>query len=85
MHPSMSLFPNNRFYNQKILDAPNVKRDEYNKNYSDFMFGSYGFINVSDGREEAGDEGTSLMNLVEVAVVLHMIKGLYECRFNLVT
>jgi superfamily I DNA and/or RNA helicase len=78
MHPSISLFPNNRFYCGKILDGSNVLNDGYNNEYSHFIFGSYAFVNIADGREENDDVGNSWRNWVEVAAVLHMVKRLYE-------
>ncbi|KAJ8506154.1 hypothetical protein OPV22_007040 [Ensete ventricosum] len=77
MHPSISLFPNFRFYKKQILDCPNVEDINYNKSYKDLKFGAYAFINVADGREEVDEHGNSKRNLVEVVVVLHLIRRLY--------
>ncbi|KAJ3682017.1 hypothetical protein LUZ60_014590 [Juncus effusus] len=78
MHPSISWFPNSQFYADKLLDGSNVMDGQYNENFSDLIFGSYAFINVADGREEADCIGNSRRNLVEVAVVLQLIQGLFE-------
>ncbi|KAJ3689679.1 hypothetical protein LUZ61_018843 [Rhynchospora tenuis] len=78
MHPSISLFPNNRFYDGKVLDGPNVLEHGYNNKYLNFIFGSYAFVNIADGREETDDVGKSWRNWIEVAVVVHLIKNLYE-------
>ncbi|KAJ3689681.1 hypothetical protein LUZ61_018845 [Rhynchospora tenuis] len=78
MHPSISIFPNNRFYDGKVLDGSNVLEDGYNKKYSRFLFGSYAFVNIADGSEETDDFGKSWRNWMEVAVVVHFIKNLYE-------
>ncbi|KAJ0897870.1 putative P-loop containing nucleoside triphosphate hydrolase, DNA2/NAM7 helicase, helicase [Helianthus annuus] len=46
MHPSISFFPNCKFYQNRILDAENVMRKSYEKQYlSGPMFGPYSFIN----------------------------------------
>ncbi|RVW94661.1 putative helicase MAGATAMA 3 [Vitis vinifera] len=53
MHPSISLFPNREFYDNLILDAPNVKERKYERSYlHGNMYGSYSFINVAYGKEE---------------------------------
>ncbi|XP_078174345.1 uncharacterized protein LOC144568004 isoform X2 [Carex rostrata] len=78
MHPSISLFPNNRFYDGHILNGPNVLKEGYNNNYMDFKYGSYAFVHIADGREENDEVGKSWLNWVEVAVIVHLVKNLYE-------
>ncbi|GJY04196.1 UvrD-like helicase, ATP-binding domain, P-loop containing nucleoside triphosphate hydrolase, partial [Tanacetum coccineum] len=71
MHPSISFFPNQKFYQNQILDAQNVLSKSYGKRYlSGPMFGSYSFINVVGGREEKDDDGRSRRNMVETTVAL---------------
>lgn len=78
MHPSISLFPNSTFYAGQVYDAPNVKRN-YMRCYLPLpMFGPYSFLNISDGREERDDGGTSWRNFAEVAVVLQILKNLHK-------
>ncbi|WCJ25363.1 P-loop containing nucleoside triphosphate hydrolases superfamily protein [Euphorbia peplus] len=79
MHPSISHFPNSKFYLNNILDAPNVKAKIYSKDYLPGpMFGPYSFINVFSGREEKDDVGHSRPNIVEVAIVLKLLRSLYK-------
>ncbi|GJV46401.1 UvrD-like helicase, ATP-binding domain, P-loop containing nucleoside triphosphate hydrolase, partial [Tanacetum coccineum] len=79
MHPSISFFPNLKFYQNQIVDAQNVLSESYEKRYlSGPMFGSYSFINVIGGREEKDDDGRSLRNMVEVAIVVKIVKKLYK-------
>ena len=78
MNPCISLFPNAQFYEKKILDGPNVLSFSYNKDYTSLPFGSYTFINITDGREEKEGAGNSWRNLVEVAVVLHLIQTIFK-------
>ncbi|WOL05870.1 hypothetical protein Cni_G14601 [Canna indica] len=78
MHPFISSFPNSKFYRKLILDGPNVKDVNYNKNYEDLLFGSYAFLNAADGREELDDKGNSRRNMVEVAVILHLVQRLFK-------
>lgn len=76
MHPSISLFPNHTFYGGKILDAPNVMKECYKKNYLPSpIFCQYSFINIDGGREKRKGNG-SLTNPVEVEVVLEILNKL---------
>ena len=78
MHPSISLFPNVEFYGKQILDAPLVKERSYEKCFlQGKMYGSYSFINVDYGLEEA-DDRHSRKNVVEVAVVSEIVAKLFE-------
>ncbi|XP_021823635.1 uncharacterized protein LOC110764898 [Prunus avium] len=79
MHPSISLFPNSNFYNNQILDAPNVKKRSHEKHYlPGSMFGPFSFINVIGGREEKDEDGRSRKNMVEVAIILKLLRKLYK-------
>ncbi|KAL8479576.1 hypothetical protein ACS0TY_026464 [Phlomoides rotata] len=78
MHPSISRFPNSNFYDNQILNAPNVRSKSYERCYlQGRMFGPYSFINVCDGREEL-DDGHSIRNMVEVAVILKILRKLFK-------
>ncbi|KAI3868195.1 hypothetical protein MKX03_004105 [Papaver bracteatum] len=78
MHPSISVFPNEQFYNKQILDASNVTERSYSKKFlQGSMYGPFSFINVSYGKEEFNDKH-SLKNLVEVAVIAEIIENLYK-------
>nr|GEW67078.1 UvrD-like helicase, ATP-binding domain, P-loop containing nucleoside triphosphate hydrolase [Tanacetum cinerariifolium] len=77
MHPSISCFPNMKFYQNQIMDAQNVLSESYEKRYlSGPMFGSYSFINVVGGKEEKDNDGRSRRNIVEVAIVVKIVKRL---------
>ena len=79
MHPSISRFPNSRFYFNQIMDAPNVKCKSYEKHHLPGpMFGPYSFINISHGRDELDDVGHSMRNMVEVAIVSNLVRRLYK-------
>ncbi|KAM3684523.1 hypothetical protein ACB098_11G053200 [Castanea mollissima] len=78
MHPSISLFPNRVFYENQILDGPNVKEGRHEKRFlQGNMFGSYSFINVAHGKEEF-DNSHSLKNMVEVAVASEIVASLFK-------
>lgn len=79
MHPSISSFPNSRFYDNQILDAPNVKRKGYERHILPRpMFGPYSFINVVGGRDELDDVEHSRRNMVEVAVATKIVHNLFK-------
>ncbi|KAM3369762.1 hypothetical protein ACQJBY_017559 [Aegilops geniculata] len=78
MDPCIGLFPIAQFYGRKILDGPNVLSSLYNKEYTSLPFGSYTFINVVDGREDREGTRKSWRNMVEVAVVLHLIQTIFN-------
>ncbi|OMO72638.1 hypothetical protein COLO4_27521 [Corchorus olitorius] len=78
MHPSISFFPNATFYDNRILDAPHVKHETYEKHYLPWpMFGPYSFINVP-GRDVVDDVGHSRKNMIEVAVLHRLLRTLYK-------
>nr|XP_043619908.1 uncharacterized protein LOC122591722 [Erigeron canadensis] len=79
MSPSISFFPNWRFYQNQILDAENVLCESYEKQYLlGPMFGPYSFINVVEGIEEKDDDGRSKRNMVEVAIVIKIVQNLHR-------
>lgn len=83
MHPSISFFPNLKFYRNQILNAQNVQDKSYMKNYLPGpMFGPYSFINIVGGKEEMDDVGHSRRNMVEVAVVAKIVQDLYKGIIN---
>ena len=78
MHPKISSFPNSKFYHNQILDAENVSRKKYGKQYlSGSMFGSYSFINIVGGKEEGDDVG-SKRNMVEMSIVIKIVQKLHK-------
>jgi senataxin len=75
MHPSISLFPNTRFYGSQVLDAPNVKETGYRRRFlQGDMFESYSFINLAHGKEEFVEQ-RSFKNTVEAAAAAADIVG----------
>lgn len=83
MHPLISCFPNSKFYQNKVMDAPKVKGEDYTKCYLPGpMFGPYSFINICYGRELLDDH--SRKNFVEVAVVLELVQMLFNGMLNCV-
>ncbi|KAL8476387.1 hypothetical protein ACS0TY_028890 [Phlomoides rotata] len=82
MHPSISLFPNNEFYGNQIMDGQNVRESSYNKRFlRDKMLGSYSFIDITNGVEEY-DKRRSLKNSVEVSMIARILSKLYKESVN---
>ncbi|KAK9683290.1 hypothetical protein RND81_10G129400 [Saponaria officinalis] len=82
MHPTISSFPNSKFYDNSIVDASNVKLRSYTRNFlKGNMYSSYTFINVSTGKEDFS-KGHSPRNLAEAAVVNQIIGKLYSYHCN---
>ncbi|KAA3466253.1 Reverse transcriptase, RNA-dependent DNA polymerase [Gossypium australe] len=78
MHPLISCLPNACFYNNKILDAADVKHKSYERHYLPWpMFGPFSFINVC-GREEEDGSWCSHKNMVEVAVLERLVQTLLK-------
>ncbi|KAL0379077.1 UNVERIFIED_CONTAM: Helicase SEN1 [Sesamum radiatum] len=76
MHPSISLFPNMEFYGGQIRDGQNVKERAYERRFlKEKLFGSYSFINITNGREEL-DAKCSRKNIVEVSVIADIVSKL---------
>lgn len=79
MHPSISRFPNTKFYFNQMLDGPNVQQERHGRRYLEGRaFGSYSFINICGGREELVDVGHSRRNMVELAVVMKLVYKLFK-------
>ncbi|TVU16038.1 hypothetical protein EJB05_39585, partial [Eragrostis curvula] len=73
MHPSISIFPNESFYDKKILDGPNVMQESHKRSFlHGAMFGPYSFINI-DGWE---DRGQSKRNMAELTVIMEILHNL---------
>nr|GMC57398.1 probable helicase MAGATAMA 3 isoform X1 [Ipomoea batatas] len=78
MHPSICLFPNRKFYEEKIMNGPNVTNLSYEKRFlKGAMFGPYSFINISKGKEEF-DHKFSFKNMAEAFAVAEIIAMLYR-------
>lgn len=83
MHPSISRFPNSKFYFNQIEDAPNVQSISYEKCYlQGRMFGPYSFINIPGAQEERDEVGHSLRNMDEVAVIAKLVEKLFKACNN---
>ncbi|KAM0832859.1 hypothetical protein ACQ4PT_064638 [Festuca glaucescens] len=83
MHPSISIFPNTRFYGGKLLDAPTVMQKEHQKKYlPGSMFGPYSFFNIEDGWEDVDELSHSRKNMVEVIVIQEILQNLQKACYK---
>lgn len=79
MHPSISVFPNTKFYNRQITDGENVKSRRYEKQYLEGkIYGPYSFINVYGSGKEGSDAKHSKRNMAEVEIVSVLVEKLFE-------
>lgn len=74
MHPQISKFPNEVFYDGKIIDG--TKGMECGGFFLSRIFGNYSFINVKDGIEQRICQ--CVQNKVEAALVANIISRLSE-------
>jgi senataxin len=79
MHPWISKFPVDSFYDGRITDGPNVLNRNYERQHlTGPMYGSYSFINIDDGNESTGKRDRSLINAVEAAAVVRILQRLFK-------
>ncbi|XP_057845589.2 uncharacterized protein LOC131055004 isoform X1 [Cryptomeria japonica] len=79
MHPEICRFPNMKFYENRIINGPNVEKEADGITYvKSKMYGTYAFLNIQDGEEKEDEFSKSKWNILEAAVVLHMLSKLYK-------
>ncbi|VFQ99743.1 unnamed protein product [Cuscuta campestris] len=77
MHPSISFFPNKKFYDKKVMNGPNVTKEGYEKRFlKGEMFGPFSFIDVTGS--EGRDNRCSSKNTAEVFAVAEIVSMLYR-------
>ncbi len=77
MHPEISLFPSQEFYERRLVDGDDMARLRHQPWHQSELLGPYRFFDVK-GIQEKGHRGRSLINLEELKVAMQ----LYE-RFTL--
>ena len=75
MHPDISLFPSQTFYDGRLLDGPNMAGLRKRPWHSSLLLGPYRFFNVQ-GQHQAAPKGHSLINIAEINVALQLYKRL---------
>ncbi|KAI1114696.1 SEN1 N terminal-domain-containing protein [Nemania sp. NC0429] len=77
MHPEISFFPSQEFYEQRLLDGGDMAKLRQQPWHGSELLGPYRFFDVK-GTQEKGQRGKSLVNFEELKVAMQ----LYE-RFTL--
>lgn len=75
MHPEISLFPSNAFYDGKLLDGPGMAKLRTQPWHESRILGAYRFFDVN-GFHQSVPGGHSLVNLAEIEVSLGLFHRL---------
>ena len=80
MHPEISLFPSNTFYDAKLLDGPGIAKLRTKPWHQSKVLGAYRFFDVQ-GTQQSAPRGHSLINLAEIEVALMLFERLTtDCK-----
>ncbi|KAI1379674.1 SEN1 N terminal-domain-containing protein [Hypoxylon crocopeplum] len=75
MHPEISLFPSQEFYERRLLDGDDMSRLRHQPWHQTALLGPYRFFDVK-GIQERGRKGQSLVNLEELKVAMQLYERL---------
>ncbi|KAI1454093.1 SEN1 N terminal-domain-containing protein [Annulohypoxylon moriforme] len=75
MHPEISLFPSQEFYERRLLDGGDMRKLRHQSWHQSELLGPYRFFDVK-GIQEKGRKGQSLVNLEELKVAMQLYEGL---------
>lgn len=80
MHPEISVFPSNAFYDARLLDGPGMAELRTRPWHQSKILGPYRFFDVQ-GHHQSAPRGHSLINLAEIDVALQLYKRLItDCK-----
>ena len=80
MHPEISLFPSNTFYDAKLLDGPGIAELRTKPWHQSKVLGPYRFFDVQ-GTQQSAPRGYSLINIAEIEVALKLFNRLTtDCK-----
>lgn len=80
MHPEISTFPSNAFYDARLLDGPGMAKLRSRPWHESRILGPYRFFDVQ-GHHQSAPRGHSLINLAEIHVALKLFDRLItDCR-----
>lgn len=91
MHPDISRLPSRVFYNNKLLDGPDMAAKTLQPWHATKQFGTYKFFNVAGVEESAN--GHSLKNTAECMIATEIFKALsrhyksvdFSCRVGIIS
>jgi len=75
MHPEISLFPSQTFYDGKLLDGGDMASLRKQPWHQSLLLGPYRFFDVK-GQQQKAPSGRSLMNIAEINVALQLYNRL---------
>jgi senataxin len=75
MHPEISVFPSNAFYDGRLLDGPDMASLRVRPWHSQPLLGPYRFFDVQ-GQHSAARKGHSLINVAEIDVAVQIFEKL---------
>ena len=80
MHPEISHFPSNTFYDAKLLDGPGIAKLRAKPWHQSKILGPYRFFDVQ-GTQQSAPRGYSLINNAEIEVALKLFERLTtDCK-----
>ena len=80
MHPEISIFPSNAFYDAKLLDGPGMAKLRTRPWHQSKILGPYRFFDVQ-GIQQSAPRGHSLINIAEIEVALKLFERLItDCK-----
>ena len=75
MHPEISYFPSQAFYDGRLLDGPGMATARARPWHKDELLGPYRFFDVQ-GMHQSAPKGHSLVNVTEVDIALQLFRRL---------
>jgi len=75
MHPEISLFPSQTFYDGRLLDGANMAGLRKQPWHRSLLLGPYRFFDVQ-GQHSAAPKGHSLINIAEIDIAIRLYKRL---------
>ena len=80
MHPEISVFPSNTFYDSRLLDGADMAELRKRPWHQSKILGPYRFFDVQ-GSHESAPQGHSLVNYAEIEVALSLFERLItDCK-----
>ncbi|RYP68305.1 hypothetical protein DL770_008468 [Monosporascus sp. CRB-9-2] len=71
MHPEISLFPSQEFYERRLFDGDDMRKLRHQPWHQSALLGPYRFFDVR-GIQERGQKGQSLVNFEELKVAMQL-------------
>ncbi|KAL9624766.1 MAG: hypothetical protein Q9160_001120 [Pyrenula sp. 1 TL-2023] len=80
MHPEISLFPSNQFYDSRLKDGKDMAKLRSKPWHNSSLLGPYRFFDV-EGMHQSAVKGHSLVNIAEIKVAMQLYDRLItDCR-----